>query len=90
MECLTPSIRFETFMDNYFTSFCLLTHVGVNKIQATCVRNKNSLRKCTIIRDKQLKKRNLTTLNSVHQAKKQCNGWLEQQWLVRTTAVPFT
>ena len=54
MECLTPSVSFEIFMDNYFTSFRLLTHLGVNNIRATRVLNKNSLRKCTIIVDKQL------------------------------------
>ena len=29
MECLTPSFSFDIFMDNYFTSFHLLTHLGV-------------------------------------------------------------
>ena len=44
--------------------------------------NKSRLRKCTIVGDKQLQKRNVATLNSAYQAKKQCNfdsGWLEQQ-----------
>ena len=42
MECvLTPSVSFEIFMDNYFTSFRLLTHLGVNNIRATRVLNKN-------------------------------------------------
>ena len=44
-------------MDNYLTDFCLLTHLGVNNITATGVLNKNSLRECTIIRDKQLQKK---------------------------------
>ena len=83
MESLTPSVSFDIFMDNYFTSVRLLTHVGVNNIRATRVLNKNRLHKCTIIGDKQLqKKRNMANLNSAHQAKKQCNfetGWLEQQ-----------
>ena len=35
MECLTASVSFEIFMDNYFTSFRLLTHLGVNNIRAT-------------------------------------------------------
>ena len=56
-ECLTTSVSFDIFMDNYFTSFCLLTHLGVNNIRATPVLNKNRLRKCTIIGDKQLKKK---------------------------------
>ena len=32
MECLTPTFSFDIIMDNYFTSFCLLTHHRVNKI----------------------------------------------------------
>ena len=43
-----------SFMDNYFTCFRLLTHLRVDKIQAVGVLNKNRLRKCFIIRDKQL------------------------------------
>ena len=52
MECLTLSVSFDIFMDNYFTSFRLFTHLGVNNIQATRALNKNGLRKCTIIGDK--------------------------------------
>ena len=44
-------------MDNYFTSFRLLTHLEVNNIRTTGVLNKNRLRKCTIIGDKQLQKK---------------------------------
>ena len=57
MECLTASVSFEIFMDNYFTSFRLLTHLGVNNMRATRVLNKNRLRKCTIIGHKQLQKK---------------------------------
>ena len=39
MKCLFPSVSFDIFKDNYFTSFCLLTHLGVNSIQATGVRS---------------------------------------------------
>ena len=61
-------------MDNYLTSFHLLTHLGVNNIRATRVLNKNRLCKCTITGDKQPQnKRNVATLNSAYQAKKQCN-----------------
>ena len=35
MECLTPSVSFDIFIDNYFTSFRLLIHLGANNIQAT-------------------------------------------------------
>ena len=68
-------------MDNYFTSFRLLTHLGVNNIRATGVPNKNRLR--TIIGEKQLQKkgRGYFEQRKPHQAKKQCNlcGWLGQQ-----------
>ena len=49
MECLTQTFSFNIFMDYYFTSFRLLIHLGVNKILATSVLNKNRLHKCTII-----------------------------------------
>ena len=55
--CLTPSVSFEIFMDNYFTSFRLLTYLGVNNIRATRVLNKNTLRRCTITGHKQLQER---------------------------------
>ena len=73
MECLTPIFSFDIFMDNYFTYFRLLTHLGVNNIRATGMLNKNRLRKGTITGDKQLQKRNMVTLKSAHQTKKQCN-----------------
>ena len=47
-------------MDNYFTFFRLLTHLGVNNIRATRVLSKNRLPKCTIIDDKQLQKKELS------------------------------
>ena len=57
MECLTPTVSFDIFMDNnYFTSFRLFTHLGVNNIRADGVLKKR-LRKCTIIGDKQLQKK---------------------------------
>ena len=67
-------------MDNYFTSFCLLSHLGVNNILATGVLNKNRLRKWTITGEKQLQKKERGYF-AAHQAKKQCNlcGWLERQ-----------
>ena len=55
MECLTSAFSFDIFMDNSFTSFLLLTHLGVNNIHATAVLNKNRLPKCT--GDKKLQKR---------------------------------
>ena len=60
VECLTPSVSSDIFMDNYFTSFRLLNQLGVNNTRATRLLNKNRLRKCTIIGDKQpQKKRNV-------------------------------
>ena len=54
-------------MNNYFTAFRLF-----NNIWATGVLNKNRLRKCTIVGDKQLQKklRKVAALNNAHQAKK--------------------
>ena len=57
MECLNPSVNFDILMDNYFTSFRMLAHLGVSNIGATRVLNKNRLPKCTIIRDKQLREK---------------------------------
>ena len=57
MEYLTPTISFDIFMGNYFTSFRLLTYIGINNIRATGVLNKNRLRKHTIIGDQQLQKK---------------------------------
>ena len=82
MECLTPTVNFDMFMENCFTSFRLLTHLGVKNIRATGVLNKNRLRKCTSIGDKQLQKKERDHIEQRNRylAKKQCNlcGWLER------------
>ena len=44
-------------MDNYFTSFRLLTLLEVNNIPEIRVLNKNRLRKCTITGEKPLQKK---------------------------------
>ena len=62
---LSSTFNFDIFVDKYFTCFCLLTHLGVNNIRAT------DALKCTITGDKQLQKKNVATLSSAHQAKKQ-------------------
>ena len=54
IHCLNPIVSFDLFMDNYFTSFCLLTHLEVNNIGARGVLKNNSLYKYTITGDKQL------------------------------------
>ena len=56
MECLTSIVSIDIFMDNYFTSLRLLTHLGVNNIRVTRLLIKNRLRKYTIIEVKQLQK----------------------------------
>ena len=79
-------------MDDCFTSFHMLTHLGVNNIQATTVLYKNRLCKCTIIGEKQLQKKktkkrngNQAALKSAHQAKKQCNFDKNETIAVRFT-----
>ena len=57
MECLTPIVNSEIFMNNCFTSFRLLTHLGANNIRAACVLNKNGLRKCTSLGTNSCKKK---------------------------------
>ena len=44
MECLTLIVRCYIFVDDYFTSFCLLTHIW-----AISVVNRNRSRKCTTL-----------------------------------------
>ena len=57
MERLTTTFSVYIFMDNYFTTFCLLTDLGVINTLATGVLDINSLHKCTIIGNKQLQKK---------------------------------
>ena len=57
VEYLTPIVSFDVFMDDCFTSFRLLTHLRVNNIRATRALSKSRLSKCTILGDKQLKKK---------------------------------
>ena len=73
-------------MDNYLASFRLLTHLGVNNIRATGLLNKTTLRKCTIIKDKQLQKKERNHFEQRTSSKK-VELW---QWLVRITAGLFT
>ena len=70
MECLTPTFNFDILMDNYFTSFRLVTHLGVNNIRATSVFNKTSLRRCTILGDKHLQKNELGDFEQCTSSKK--------------------
>ena len=70
IACLSPTLNHHLFMDNYFTSFRQMTHLGVNIIRATGVLNNNRLRECLSLGTSSCKKTNLTTLNSAHQAQK--------------------
>ena len=55
LEYLISTFTFDIFMDTYFTSFPLLTHLGVNNVRATGVLNK--IRECTTIQHKQLQEK---------------------------------
>ena len=44
-------------MSSYFTSFRLLTYIGIKNIRVTGVINKNGLRKYTIIGEQQLQEK---------------------------------
>ena len=57
MEYLPQRLSFHVHMDNYFTSFRLLAHLGEHNIHATEVLNKNKLTKCDIITDKNHEKK---------------------------------
>ena len=57
MEYLTPTVSYDAFIGNYFTSFFLLTHLGVNNLRATHMLNENRLHKWNITGDEQLLKK---------------------------------
>ena len=82
MKWLTPSVSFDIFIDKYFTSFRLFTDLGVNNVRATRVLNKNRLRKCTIIADKQLQKKKKRTwpLWTAHIKQKSSVTLIEVGW----------
>ena len=78
---LTLPVNFDIFMGNYFTNFRLLTTLELTAIEqhkcSTNIGYANALSLAT-----NSCKSNVATLNSAHQAKKQCNfdsGWLERQ-----------
>ena len=66
-------------MDNYFTTFCLITDLGVNNTLATGVLDINSLHKCTIIGNKQLQKKKRGPFEQRTSSKKAVQLWLEWQ-----------
>ena len=70
-------------MNNYFTSFRLLSHLEASKIWAMGMLNKNSLPEYTIVWEKEPQKKGMWPLWKVHiKQKKQCkfdSGWFERQ-----------
>ena len=81
---LSPYVSYHICVNNCFKPFCLLSHLGVNNIQATGMLNKNYLRKWTIIWDKQLLKE--TWPLEQRASSKKCSAVLTVvQWLVGTT-----
>ena len=87
MECLTPGVSFDVFVDNYFTFVHLLAHLEINKIWVNRVLNKKRLHQFTIIGDKRLQKKERCYFEQRTFCKKALQLW---QWLVRTTAVRFS
>ena len=79
VECSTPIFSFGMLMDDYFTSFHLLTHLGVNNIRATVALSKSRLCKCTSIGSKQLQKKEQGHFKQSTSSKKAVKLWLEQQ-----------
>ena len=75
---LSPTFSFDIFMDKYFTSFCLLTHVGVNNIRARGALNKKRLHKSTITGDKQLPKKRTRPLWTAHIKQKSSEDFIFQ------------
>ena len=75
MECLTPTVSFDLFMDNYFTSFrlfvCLPTlelRIFEQEVCLTKIGYVNTLLPGT----NSCKKRNVATLNSAVHVKQKC------------------
>ena len=79
VEYLTLTFSFGMFMDDYFTSFCLLTHLGVNNNRATLVQNKNRLHKCIFIGSKQLQKKEQGHFKQPTSSKKAAKLWFDSE-----------
>ena len=56
-EFLPKGVSYHVYLDKYFASFCLLTHLGKHNISANGVLNKKKLAKNDITLDKQLEKK---------------------------------
>ena len=82
MECLISTVSFDIFMDDYSNLFvCSLTLELTTFVQQIC-STKIGYTNAIPLETNSCKKRKAATLNSAHQAEKQCNfnsGWLERQ-----------
>ena len=89
MECLTPTVSFDLFMDNYLTFFCLFVCLPTLELtifkQEVC-STKISYANTLSSRTKSCEKRNVATLNSAaHVKQKRCvtcvAGWNDSKAL---------
>ena len=64
MKWWTPTFSFDIFIDNYFTSFRPLTHLGVKNIQQNAEMHYHWGQTAA-------RERKVATLNSAHYPKKQ-------------------
>ena len=84
IECLTWSVSFDVFMDNISHLFICLSTLKLTTLEQHLRSTKICYANALSLGTNGCKKRNVATLNSANQAKKQCNfdsGWLEwQQW----------
>ena len=66
MECSTPTFSFEIFIDNYFTSFRVLSTLEVTTFEQQVCSTKIGYLNAYHWGEIAAKKRNVATLNSVH------------------------
>ena len=72
MECLTPTVSFYLFMDNYFTSFChfvCLPTLELTTFEQEVCSTKIGYAKTISSETNSCKKRNVATLNSAAHVK---------------------
>ena len=82
IECLTWSVSFDVFMDNISHLFICLSTLKLTTLEQHLRSTKICYANALSLGTNGCKKRNVATLNSANQAKKQCNfdsGWSEWQ-----------
>ena len=82
IECLTWSVSFDIFMDNISHLFICLSTLKLTTLEQHLRSTKICYANALSLGTNGCKKRNVATLNSANQAKKQCNfdsGWSEWQ-----------